>query len=113
MGSLRYKAKEDSSFQMALSILATFKVVRCTARVVINGHKLAIGFRDNINKTLAMEKEHTYTVLQRLRKAFGDPATFSHKFKHDLPLISHHDYTPIINPIYIPETSTQSDNTLV
>jgi hypothetical protein len=96
MGNLRYKAKEDSNFQMALSILAISKEAKCTARVVINGHKLAIGFRDNISQTFAMEKEHTSTVLQRLRKVFGDPATFSHKANHDLPLISHLNYTQII-----------------
>jgi hypothetical protein len=96
MGNLKYKAKEDSNFQMVLNTSVTFKVAKCTARVVINGHKLAIGFRDNISQTFAMEKEHTSTVLQSLRKVFGDPATFSHKFNHDLPLISHLNYTQII-----------------
>lgn len=63
MANLRFKAREDSNFQMVLSILAILKEEKCTARVDINGRRLAIGFRDNINQIFAMEKEHTSTML--------------------------------------------------
>ena len=114
MANLRFKAREGSNFQMVLSILAILKEEKCTARVDINGHRLAIGFRDNINQIFAMEKEHTSTMLQRLEKVFGDRVTFSHKLIHDLPLIYRHNSYPNNNPpIYMAKTSGQCDDILI